>query len=36
METVRLEVWTGNAGAIRLYQRAGFALEERHRMTKRL
>ena len=36
MEAVRLEVWTGNAGAIRLYQRAGFALEQRHLMTKRL
>lgn len=33
---LRLEVWTRNAGAIRLYERAGFALEERHLMTKRL
>ena len=36
MEALRLEVWTGNSGAIRLYQRAGFALEERHLMTRRL
>ncbi|HKE23873.1 MAG TPA: GNAT family N-acetyltransferase [Bryobacteraceae bacterium] len=36
MEAVRLEVWTGNPGAIRLYQRAGFALEERHLMTRRI
>jgi GNAT superfamily N-acetyltransferase len=36
MEALRLEVWTGNAGAIRLYKRAGFALEQRHLMTRRL
>src|SRR5690348_1265035 len=36
MQALRLEVWTGNSGAIRLYERAGFALEERHLMTKRL
>jgi GNAT superfamily N-acetyltransferase len=36
MQALRLEVWTGNTSAIRLYQRAGFALEERHLMTRRL
>lgn len=36
MAALRLEVWTGNTSAIRLYQRAGFALEERHLMTRRL
>lgn len=36
MEALRLEVWTANASAIRLYQRAGFTLEERHLMTRRL
>lgn len=36
MGALRLEVWTGNTSAIRLYERAGFALEERHLMTRRL
>jgi GNAT superfamily N-acetyltransferase len=36
MTALRLEVWTGNLRAIRLYQRAGFALEQRHLMTRRL
>jgi GNAT superfamily N-acetyltransferase len=36
MQALRLEVWTGNSGAIRLYERAGFALEQRHLMTRRL
>jgi len=36
MEALRLEVSTGNTGAIRLYEHAGFALEQRHLMTRRL